>query len=277
MIDLLAACAPNVAPYTLQEIIRVESSFNPIAVNVNVKKVNGKRVRFNPPIKHIKTKEQAIYVSKAAINAGHSVDMGYMQINSTNLKSLGYTVDEMFNDPCKNIKAGAKVLTAFYSKAVKQYPNEQAALRAALSAYNTGNFRNGFSNGYVARFVKKGSSAGVPNYRPMQVSAAQVNTVSNQVISTPSAKLATSIFYDPKTQGKTTMDNKVTIKPVVSESQKDAGIAGVQVQYTADEAMRNGAFIETAMSEADAWESNGEIAQQEPHSTGILMAGTEVR
>lgn len=277
MIELFAACAPNVAPYTLQEIVRVESSFNPIAVNVNVRKVNGKRVRFNSPIKNIKTKEQAIYVSKAAIRAGHSVDMGYMQINSTNLKALGYTVDEMFNDPCKNIKAGAKVLTAFYSRAVKQYPNEQAALRAALSAYNTGNFKNGFTNGYVARFIKNGNSANIPDYRQNQVAAARVNTANNQITNMPSTSLPNSIFYDPRTQGNNTMSNKVTIKPVVSESQKDAGVAGVQVQYTADEAMRNGAFVETAMSEADAWESNGEIAQEQPHSTAIFMAGAEVR
>lgn len=273
MIELFAACAPNVAPYTLQEIIRVESSFNPIAVNVNVRKVNGKRVRFNSPIGKIRTKEQAIYVSKAAIQAGHSVDMGYMQINSTNLKSLGYTVDEMFNDPCKNIKAGAKVLTAFYSRAVKQYPNEQAALRAALSAYNTGNFKNGFTNGYVARFAKSGNSASIQNYKN-QV-AVRVGSNNQMTMPSPSVNLSNSIFY----QGKATMNNNVIVKPVVSESQKDANVAGVQVQYTADEAMRNGAFVETAMSEADAWESNAELAlqDQKPHTTAIFMAGAEVR
>lgn len=37
MIELILACAPNVAPYTIQEIIRVESNYNPIAVNINTK------------------------------------------------------------------------------------------------------------------------------------------------------------------------------------------------------------------------------------------------
>lgn len=270
MIELLATCAPNVAPYTLQEIIRVESSFNPIAVNVNVRKVNGKRISFRSPIK-IRTKDDAIKVSKMAINAGHSVDMGYTQINSTNLKSLGYSVDDMFNDPCKNIKAGAKVLTAFYSKAAKQYPDEQVALRAALSAYNTGNFKNGFTNGYVARYVQSGSTIRIPDYRPKQVAAVQVSMTANNPFSTS----GTSIFSQNTKKENSMNTQKITVNPVVSLSKNDGNTPGVQVQYTADEAEQNGAFHETALTEADAWDSNAEV--REPHSTAIFMGGKAVK
>ena len=40
MIDLalIMACAPNVAPSTVQAIIKVESTGNPLAVNVNKRK-----------------------------------------------------------------------------------------------------------------------------------------------------------------------------------------------------------------------------------------------
>jgi type IV secretion system protein VirB1 len=146
MIELILACAPNVAPHTVQEIIRVESNGNPIAVNVNTR--NGAKFKH----KKITTKKEAISVSKAAIAAGHTVDMGYMQVNSANLKGLGYTVADMF-DPCKNLKAGAHILTTAYSDALPRHSNEQAALRAALSRYNTGSFGKGFRNGYVARYV----------------------------------------------------------------------------------------------------------------------------
>lgn len=149
MIDLalIMACASNVAPSTIQAIIKVESNGNPLAVNVN------KRDGIDYPLtKKIKTTGEAVSASYAAIAAGHTVDMGYMQINSVNLKRLGYTVEDMF-DPCKNIQAGARILSEAYKQALPIHGNEQAALRAALSAYNTGNFRGGFANGYVQRYV----------------------------------------------------------------------------------------------------------------------------
>lgn len=148
-IALIMACAPNVAPSTIQEIIRVESGGNPLAVNINAR--NG--VKLRPAIK-ITTAEHAIAVTHAAMKLGHTVDMGYMQINSANLPKLGYTVADMF-EPCKNLAAGAHILTMAYSAALPYHQNEQAALRAALSAYNTGSFNQGFSNGYVFRFFRQ--------------------------------------------------------------------------------------------------------------------------
>lgn len=149
MIDLalIAVCAPNVAPSTIQAVIKVESGGNPLAVNVN------KRDGVGYPIpKKIKSIVEAVSAANAAISAGHTVDMGYMQVNSANLPRLGYTVEDMF-DPCKNIKAGAQILSEAYALALPRHGNEQAALRAALSAYNTGNFNRGFANGYVQRYV----------------------------------------------------------------------------------------------------------------------------
>lgn len=149
MIDLalIMACAPNVAPSTIQEIIRVESAGNPLAVNINTR--NG--VKLRPTIK-ITTAQHAIAVTYAAMALGHTVDMGYMQINTANLAKLGHTVEDMF-DPCMNLKAGAAILSAAYATALPLHKNEQAALHAALSAYNTGSFQRGFDNGYVARYI----------------------------------------------------------------------------------------------------------------------------
>lgn len=149
MIDLILACAPNVAPQTIQEIIRVESAGNPLAININTR--NG--IRLKPTI-NITTPEHAVAVTYAAMALGHTVDMGYMQVNSANLPKLGYTVEDMF-DPCKNIAAGARVLEAAYAQMLPRHRNEQAALAAALSIYNTGNRRNGFTNGYVVKYYSR--------------------------------------------------------------------------------------------------------------------------
>ena len=149
MIDLalIMACAPNVAPSTVQAIIKVESTGNPLAVNVNKRK----GVVY-PLAAKFKSTVEAVNAAKEAISAGHKDDLGYMQVNSANLARLGYTVEDMF-DPCKNIKAGATVLSEFYTTALAKYGSEQVALRAALSAYNTGSFTLGFENGYVARYT----------------------------------------------------------------------------------------------------------------------------
>jgi type IV secretion system protein VirB1 len=75
-----------------------------------------------------------------------------MQVNSRNLAELGYTIEQVLDDPCANIRAGAAVLSADYAAAVRTHGEGQAALQAALSAYNTGDFYSGFANGYVARY-----------------------------------------------------------------------------------------------------------------------------
>lgn len=149
MLDLILACAPSVAPATIQQIIRVESAGNPYAVNINTR--NGVKLK---PAEKITTPEHAIAVTYAAMARGHTVDMGYMQVNSANLVKLGYTVEDMFN-PCKNLTAGARVLEVAYLQMLPKHRNEQAALSAALSIYNTGNSRNGFMNGYVEKYYSR--------------------------------------------------------------------------------------------------------------------------
>lgn len=145
MLEMIIACAPNVAPSTIQEIIRVESAGNPLAVNVN---------RYSGKLPKVRTAQEAVILTYAAIRAGYTVDMGYMQINSANLKWLGYSVEDMF-DPCKNLAAGATVLSKAYIEELPKHKNKQAALVAALSKYNTGNAKGGLVNGYVARYFRK--------------------------------------------------------------------------------------------------------------------------
>jgi type IV secretion system protein VirB1 len=242
--ELFMACAPNVAPQTIEQIVRVESSGDPIALNIN-----GAHLSRKP-----RDSTDAAALAKHYIEAGYSVDLGLMQINSRNLARLGYRLEEMF-EPCKNIAAGARVLTAFYAQARPQYQDEQSALRAALSAYNTGSLRRGFTNGYVSRYF---------NGSPIHVPTSAVSSALNPYTAD------TAVFI--RKEQKMINTNERTI-PVVSTASKDAGSPGVQVEYTAEEAAANGAFEETAISEADAWESNADVGTDDLNATGIVVAG----
>lgn len=144
----LLACAPNIAPVTLEAVVRVESGGNPLALHVN-----GLRAQ---PVAH--SGAEAAQIAARFIGQGYSVDLGLMQVNSRNLAALGYSVAQAL-DPCSNIRGGATILAADYAEAVRTRGEGQAALKAALSAYNTGSFYRGFANGYMARYY---GPAGVP-------------------------------------------------------------------------------------------------------------------
>jgi type IV secretion system protein VirB1 len=145
----LMACAPNVAPVTVQAIVQVESGGNPLAVNVN-------GIRVQPP--PASSAKEAAQEAESYIARGYSVDLGLMQVNSRNLAALGITVEQVL-EPCTNIRAAATILTADYAEAARTRGDGQPALQAALSAYNTGNVYRGFTNGYVASYYGPG---GIP-------------------------------------------------------------------------------------------------------------------
>ena len=145
--QLIVACAPQVAPSTMAAIVRVESGGKPYAINVN-----GDRKLTRQP----RSAEEATAWADWLVARGYSVDMGLAQINSGNLNRLGLTPQQLF-DPCTNLRAGAKILTENYLGATRQYGGGQDALRAALSAYNTGNYRAGLANGYVAKVTAAAS------------------------------------------------------------------------------------------------------------------------
>lgn len=138
----LAACAPFVAPATLAAVARVESAGKPLAINVNK----------GPRVPTPANAADAARTARYWIGRGHSVDLGLMQVNSRNLGRLGVTVEQMF-DPCLNIRAGATILAENYATAANRRGHGQNALMDALSAYNTGSFTRGYSNGYVGRYL----------------------------------------------------------------------------------------------------------------------------
>lgn len=149
---LALQCAPQVAPDTMLAIAAHESALRPnIMANNNTKE----RAEGATPA-------EAAEKASAWIALGHSVDMGLMQINSLNLPRLGLTVADVFV-PCINVQAGARILGDAYREAGVREGDKAAALRMALSAYNTGNFSAGISNGYVAAVEGQAAAYVVPS------------------------------------------------------------------------------------------------------------------
>ncbi|TFL14437.1 hypothetical protein CSC67_07880 [Pusillimonas caeni] len=147
-IELAKVCAPEVHTTTMVAIVRHESAFNPLAIGVNEK-----------PHRSIKskTREEAVQTVKKLLEQGKNFDAGYGQINSANWEWLGITPENVF-DPCTNLQAAQRVLVNCYNGASKKLAAEKA-LYAALSCYNTGNYQNGFTNGYVDKVVAGVGSA----------------------------------------------------------------------------------------------------------------------
>ncbi len=148
----LFACALNVAPATLEAVIRVESGGDELALHVN-------GLTRQPP--RGRDANDVAGTAEDFIRRGYSVDLGLMQVNSRNLPALGLTISVVL-EPCANIRAGAAILAADYAIAVRMKGAGQPALLAALSAYNSGDFARGFANGYVARFVGAAPSPLIP-------------------------------------------------------------------------------------------------------------------
>ena len=166
----LLACALQVHPVTIDKIVQVKFAGNPIALHVN-------NLRGAQP--HPMSAADAATIARTYVAAGYNVDLGLGQLNSRNLPALGYTIEDAL-EPCLNISAGARILRAFYLKAAEQMGEGQAALKAALSAYNTGSFRRGFLNGYVAKYYSQApaqaqlsvSSAVTPPTHPISATTA---------------------------------------------------------------------------------------------------------
>jgi type IV secretion system protein VirB1 len=146
---LAAECAPWVAPQTMAAIVKTESQFNPLAININA----GARLERQP-----QSKQEAAVTAKWLIANNYNIDMGLGQVNSVNLAKTKLSVEDAF-DPCKNLAAAATILQWNYTSASKQIPDEQAALQAAISAYNTGSFTKGFANGYVQKVMNNAQPA----------------------------------------------------------------------------------------------------------------------
>ncbi len=138
---MMSMCAPQVHPSTMAALVHHESGANPYAIGIN----KGSRLAKQPT-----NRADAIRIVKDLIEEGIDFDAGLGQINVRNWGWLKLSPETVF-DPCANLGAAQTVLTDCYLRAAGSHQPGQHALQAALSCYNTGNFRAGMKNGYVGR------------------------------------------------------------------------------------------------------------------------------
>lgn len=139
---LAGRCAPSIHLRTLSAVVMQESKGYQYAIGIN----GGARLPRQPA-----NEAEAIATARWLLQAGYNFDAGLGQINSKNFASLGLSPDNIF-EPCTNLKSAATILARCYAMSVKSYGG-QSAIHGALSCYNTGNLRRGFSNGYVRKVV----------------------------------------------------------------------------------------------------------------------------
>ncbi len=140
------ACAPQVHAETARALVQVESDFNPWAIGV----VGGALER------QPQDRAEALATARALRRAGWNFSVGLAQINLVNVDRVGLTLEDAF-EPCANLAAMQTVLRDCFDRAVGTEPgagHPQAALRAALSCYYSGNFTTGFQQGYIRRFAR---------------------------------------------------------------------------------------------------------------------------
>ena len=148
---LIQQCTPsNVSTQTMSHIMTVESAFVPHAIGYKLIGKDGKVYQLQRKTSSV---EEAIQWATWFDAHGIAYDAGAAQVHSTNFSRYGLTTRTAF-DACSNIRAGALILTDCYARALPVYKNEQIALRAALSCYQSGNFSTGFKTGYVDRVVR---------------------------------------------------------------------------------------------------------------------------
>jgi len=151
-----ATCAPDVPLVTLRAIVRAESAFHPYALSLDYPRRTAKEHGLeNGGIflaRQPRNLSEARSWAQWFVQQGRSVSIGLTQISTQHAAKLGLTVDELF-DPCMNIQAAARVLTAKYKEASATLGEGQAALHQALSQYNSGSPVVGFDNGYVAGVI----------------------------------------------------------------------------------------------------------------------------
>jgi type IV secretion system protein VirB1 len=162
--SLMQNCASNVHPSTMSAIIGAESNGNAnVLADAGIKGLpwaeRKKTVRSLTPA----NATEAEQIATNLIREGHIVAIGLTQVSSQNLAKFGLTVRQAL-DPCINLKTGAKILAKFYENALPRYRDSNDALLAAISAYNTGNFQDGLTNGYVDS-VLRASHLPVPALR----------------------------------------------------------------------------------------------------------------
>ena len=153
--ELITRCAPTVHPETMTALMSAESSGHQYAIaDAGPVKLPWSKRKHMVKSFYMDSLGEAVTKANELKAQGHTVSLGLMQVNDRNLPSLGISIEQVF-DLCTNINAGAKILTDFYLRAVPLFGQGDKAMRAALSAYNSGDWVRGERDGYVDLVYQK--------------------------------------------------------------------------------------------------------------------------
>jgi len=136
-------CAASSAPMVMQAIVKTESNGNPLAIGLN----KGYSLKYPA-----KTETQARKWVEYLEQNNYNFDVGLGQINIKNIHKYGYKAADVL-DPCINLKIAGAILNNNYQVAKSSSKTTELALKRAISAYNTGNYTQGFTNGYVSKVL----------------------------------------------------------------------------------------------------------------------------
>ena len=148
MVDLaaIAACLVLGAdPLLVSAVMQHESAGRVAALNIN---------GWEGEAFTVDNTEQATVAANQFINEGYTVDVGLMQINSKNLERFGEPVALAY-EPCNNPRLGERILIENIATARLSGLVGDAAIRGALSLYNTGSLTAGIKNGYVDKLWRR--------------------------------------------------------------------------------------------------------------------------
>lgn len=145
--QLVAQCAPFVAPSTMSAIVQVESGGRALVILDNA---TGRD--YNPS-----SIAQGVATIDRLLAEGHrQLDVGIAQVDTENFAAYGLTPATALN-ACTNIRVGARILQAAYKQAVVAYGPGQVALFHAFEAYNSGRLNDDPS--YANKIL---AAAGIP-------------------------------------------------------------------------------------------------------------------
>lgn len=189
---LIERCAPTVHPETMSAVISAESRGHQFAIaDAGPVKMPWSERKYLVQSHYMGSLDEAEAKATALIANGRTVSLGLAQINDRNLSRLGLSVRDAF-EPCANLSAGGKILTEFYLRAAKEFGPGEKALRAAISAYNSGDWIRGEKEGYVdlvyqqaGKPLKLQTAPIVPKIRPNSAKGVIKNRATTSV--TPSA------------------------------------------------------------------------------------------
>ena len=154
--SLQSTCLPTAPLSTLRAVIQVESSGNPNAMQIDFPKTLLKRWNLAEGTLRLKRQPANQHEALDWLTYFQSydifVDLGLMQVSTAEAKRRGISPESLL-EPCTNLRVGWQILEDDYSIEQKTHGPGQEALQHAISRYNTGDTRQGISNGYLGRVL----------------------------------------------------------------------------------------------------------------------------